>query len=157
MDPGRADALVDLTYGVLILIAVGVMLVVGGPVGAAFGIGVLLAYLVHVAWKMLRFDPQWMTTTVEETVEKTVTEQMEPAVEKTVEQTVAEQVEPAVDESVEQAVAAQVDESVGQAVEEQVDKTVTEQVEPALEETVEDAVSDAVEDADNPTPTDGSD
>ncbi|MFW6435867.1 MAG: hypothetical protein ACOCY1_05745, partial [Halovenus sp.] len=100
MEPGRIDALIDLSYGVLIFVAVVLMAVVGQQTGIAFALGVLVSYALHVVWKMGRFDPEWMTQAVEETVETTVGE--------TVEETVGEQV----DESVER--------SVGEAVEKQV-------------------------------------
>ena len=64
--------MVDLTYGLLIAISVGLIVVAGNAIGLAFGFGVLLSYVIHVVWKMARFDPDWMTTAVKETVEETV-------------------------------------------------------------------------------------
>jgi hypothetical protein len=49
MDPARADFVVDLTYGVLIFVAVGLIVRVGSDVGVAFGIGVIVSYIVHTA------------------------------------------------------------------------------------------------------------
>jgi len=88
MKPVHIDALVDAVYGVLILVAVAVMLVGGGAAGIAFGVGVLISYLIHVFWKMARFDPDWMTR-VEETVE-TVENTVEGTVQETIEETLEE-------------------------------------------------------------------
>lgn len=74
MNPRRVDAIVDLAYGVLIFVAVVLIVWVGTEVGLAFGFGVLVSYAIHVVWKMARFDPDWMTTAVEEVVEETVEE-----------------------------------------------------------------------------------
>ena len=72
MNPSRVDSIVDLTYGLLIAISVALIVIVNQPVGLAFGFGVLISYIIHVVWKMARFDPDWMTTAVKETVEETV-------------------------------------------------------------------------------------
>lgn len=84
MNPRHVDAIVDLTYGVLIFVSILSIILIGTEIGLAFGFGVLISYAVHVTWKMARFDPDWMTTAVEEAVEETV--------EKTVEETVTEQI-----------------------------------------------------------------
>ncbi|WP_336361902.1 hypothetical protein [Halalkalicoccus salilacus] len=84
MNPRHVDAIVDLTYGVLIFVSILSIILIGTEIGFAFGFGVLISYAVHVTWKMARFDPDWMTTAVEEAVEQTV--------EETVEETVNEQI-----------------------------------------------------------------
>jgi len=95
MNPRRVDAAVDLSYGVLIFVAVVLIAAVGARVGVAFGFGVLVSYAIHVVWKMSRFDPEWMTQEVEQTVERTVEETVEEEI-----GTVQEQVE-SVEERVE--------------------------------------------------------
>ena len=84
MNPSQVDTIVDLVYGLLIAISVGLIVVVGTTVGLAFGFGVLVSYVLHVVWKMARFDPNWMTTAVKETVEETVNETVEKTVGETV-------------------------------------------------------------------------
>ncbi|ESS09077.1 MAG: hypothetical protein A07HN63_01287 [uncultured archaeon A07HN63] len=74
MNPRRVDLAVDITYGLLIFLAIILLLRVGTQTGVAFGVGVLLSYLVHVVWKMSRFDPDWMTSEVADVVEKSVEE-----------------------------------------------------------------------------------
>jgi len=39
---------------------------------------VILAWIVHVVWKMARFDPEWMSRAVEEKVEETVDKAAKP-------------------------------------------------------------------------------
>jgi hypothetical protein len=105
VNPTRVDSAVDLLYGLLIAISVGLIVVAGTAIGVAFGFGVLLSYVLHVVWKMARFDPDWMTTavkeTIDETVEKTVDETVEETVKKSVDETVEETVKKSVDETVE--------------------------------------------------------
>jgi len=84
VNPSRVDSIVDLTYGLLIAVSVGLIVLVGSTVGLAFGFGVLLSYLLHVGWKMARFDPDWMRTTVKGTVDETVEERVSETVEGTV-------------------------------------------------------------------------
>ena len=97
LNPVRVDAAVDLAYGTLIVIAIGLIMLVGDAVGIAFGVGVFASYVVHVVWKMARFDPDWMTRAVQESVEEsmgeTVEETVGETVEETVEETVGEQLE----------------------------------------------------------------
>jgi len=69
--------------------SVGLILVVGTQTGLAFGFGVLVSYVIHIVWKMARFDPHWMDSAVKETVDRTV----EEAVDKTVEETVGKSVD----------------------------------------------------------------
>lgn len=133
MNPSRVDSLVDLAYGLLIMVSVGLIVVVGNVVGLAFGFGVLTSYIIHVVWKMARFDPDWMSRAVKETVEETVDETVEKAVGDTV------------DETVEKAVGDTVEETVGETVGETVEKAVGEKVERTVDETVEAAVGEAVE------------
>lgn len=95
MNPRYVDAIIDLTYGALIFVSIGLIVSVGTRVGLAFGFGVLLSYAIHVVWKMARFDPDWMTSAVEETVEEAVEESVQEQVGTVQEQvgTVQEQVE----------------------------------------------------------------
>lgn len=120
LNPVRVDAAVDLAYGALILLAIVLIASLDFGIGIAFGLGVFASYVVHVVWKMARFDPDWMTSAVQETVEET----MEETVEQKMAETVEEQLE---------SVQSQVE-----AVEERVDRRPREdQVEELIEETVE--------------------
>ncbi|QZA88904.1 hypothetical protein K0C01_01685 [Salinarchaeum sp. IM2453] len=82
LNPHRVDIAVDFAYGVLIFIAIVLMLQVGTTAGIAFGIGVFLSYLLHVGWKMARFDPDWMTQEVAESVEETVAEEVDEVIDR---------------------------------------------------------------------------
>lgn len=113
MNPARIDAITDLTYGVLILAAVLSMVVVETLVGVAFGLGVLISYIVHVVWKMSRFDPEWMT--------QEVTERVEESVQEVVEETVAQDIDAASDR-------------ISQELSDQVAESVTDEVERVVEE-----------------------
>ena len=117
MDPRRVDAAVDLSYGVMILIAIVLMVVVGGDIGIAFGLGVLVSYGIHVVWKMARFDPQWMTQVVEESIEDVVGDTVDQSVEETVEETVEEAVEETVGEAVKESVEKAAEETCEEEVE----------------------------------------
>lgn len=138
LNPVRVDAAVDLLYGGLIALSIGLILFLDESVGLAFGIGVFAAYALHVGWKMARFDPDWMTRVVEETVGETVGETVEESVGETVEKTVGETVEAQVGETVEKTVSETVEAQVGETVEktvgETVEKTVGEQLESVEEE-----------------------
>ncbi len=138
MNPSRVDFAVDLTYGLMIFLAIGLILLAGTDVGIAFGLGVLVSYVIHIAWKMARFDPEWMTTELAEEVEDRVTEELE----RTVEDTVGDEVESAVGETVSQ----EVDEMA-----EEVGETVTKQVTENLEETVSEEIDEVIEGQDEST------
>lgn len=84
LNPISVDAAVDLAYGTLILLAIVLIATLEFGIGLAFAMGVFSGYIIHVVWKMARFDPEWMTTAVEETVEETVEEKMAETVEETV-------------------------------------------------------------------------
>jgi len=141
MNPSRVDFLVDVAYGLLIFVAVVLFMLVGDRVGIAFAIGVLLSYLIHVVWKMARFDPDWMTREVAETVAETVDETVEQTVDKevseTVEKTVGETVEKTVGETVEKTVAETVDKEVSETVEKTVDQSVEDTVTKEVSEVIE--------------------
>lgn len=77
MKPGRVDYVVDLAYGAMIFVSVVLIIAVGTRIGVAFGVGVLFSYGIHVAWKMGRFDPEWMTQEVTENVEQTLTQEVD--------------------------------------------------------------------------------
>jgi hypothetical protein len=112
MKPGRVDFVVDLAYGAMIALSVGLIVLVGTAAGIAFGIGVLVSYVIHIGWKMGRFDPDWMTEEVATRVEETVSEDVERTVSETVSKEVdevAEQVSEQVTEEVEQTVADKMD------------------------------------------------
>lgn len=128
MNPNRVDFLVDLAYGVAIAVAIGLVLLVGTEEGIAFGMGVLVSYIIHIGWKMARFDPDWMTREVAQQVEETVSTEVQTAVGDTMSQEVEE-----VAEQVEETVAAEVTEKVEQTVTETVEETVKEEVEGAME------------------------
>jgi len=108
LNPARVDAAVDLAYGALILVAIALIATVEFGIGIAFGVGVFSAYVLHVVWKMARFDPDWMTKAVDDSVERAIDEQvgeqvadsMERAVNGTVEQVVDERVTKQVDETI---------------------------------------------------------
>jgi shikimate kinase len=121
MNPNRVDFLVDLAYGVLILFSVGLILALGTNVGVAFGIGALVSYVVHVVWKMARFDPEWMTREVTEKVEETLTEEVTEEVTESVEEAVTTEVAEEVTEKVEQTVTEEVTENVERTLSEEVD------------------------------------
>lgn len=126
MNPARVDAIIDLAYGALILLAIGLIATLDIRIGLPFGLGVFSSYVLHVVWKMARFDPDWMTKTVEETVDETVGQR----VEETVEQTVGEQLDE---------VQAQVE-----TVDERIDRRPREdQIENLIEESVEDEDAEA--------------
>lgn len=127
MKPAHIDALIDLTYGTLILVSVVLIVYVGTTVGAAFGFGVLASYAVHVVWKMARFDPDWMTREVAERVEETVSEE----VERTVEDTVSREVD---------GVAEQVERTVGDDVAAGIEATVSQQIERTVGEEVDEVI-----------------
>jgi len=113
LNPARVDAAVDLAYGALILLAVALIATVEFGIGIAFGVGVFSAYVLHVVWKMARFDPDWMTSVVGDAVDDSV----ERVLDEQVDDQVADSMERAVDDTVEQVVdervAAQVDETIG--------------------------------------------
>jgi len=113
LNPARVDAAIDLAYGGLILLAIVLIATVEFGIGIAFAVGVFSAYLLHVIWKMARFDPDWMTSVIEDAVD----DSMEQVVEDTMEQAVEDTMERAVDDSVTAAVddrvATQVDETIG--------------------------------------------
>ena len=140
MNPNRVDFLIDLSYGVVLFLSIVLILTVGTSVGIAFGLGALVSYVIHVVWKMARFDPEWMTEKVTESIEETLTEEVTESVgeqvTEEVTETVREQVTEEVSESVEERVAKEVTESVG----EQVTQEVTENVEETLSEEIESIV-----------------
>ena len=76
LNPARVDAAVDLAYGGLIVLAIVLIVTLEFGIGLGFGLGVFSGYVVHVVWKMARFDPDWMTRTVEEKIGETVDEQL---------------------------------------------------------------------------------
>src|SRR6056297_1731168 len=96
LNPARVDAAVDLAYGALILVAIALIATVEFGIGIAFAVGVFSAYVLHIVWKMARFDPDWMTRAVEDAVDE--------ALDDSVEQAVEDSVDEALDDSVEQAV-----------------------------------------------------
>lgn len=88
-----ADLYVDLTYGLLLFVGIVAMIFFQQYLSAVmFGVGVMLSYAVHVAWRMARFDP------VDEKVENVVEDKFEE-IEETVEATVGDTVEKTVESS----------------------------------------------------------
>ncbi len=114
MNPNRVDLLIDLTYGVLILVSIVLIVVVQFGIGIGFGVGVIVSYLIHVTWKMARFDPEWMTREVTEKIEETVTREVTESV----------------GERVAREVSKDVEEKVAQEVTESIEETVTEEITP---------------------------
>lgn len=82
MNPRRVDYVIDLAYGLMIFVSVILIISVGTGVGVAFGVGVLISYAIHVAWKMARFDPEWMTKEVTESVETTLTQEIDEVIDR---------------------------------------------------------------------------
>lgn len=115
MNPARVDLIVDLTFGLLIFVAVVLVVVGGSTIGIGFGAGVLVSYMVHVGWKMSRFDPDWMSRQVAGQVEEAVSEEIE----NTVEVTIGKEIDVA---------AKQVEETLTEEVSETVKKTVSEEM-----------------------------
>ena len=72
LSPAKVDAAADIAYGLLIVLAIVLIATFEFGIGIAFALGVFSAYVVHVVWKMARFDPDWMTRTVEETMEEQI-------------------------------------------------------------------------------------
>jgi len=128
LNPVRVDAAVDLAYGGLILLAIALIATFEFGIGIAFGLGVFSAYVLHVVWKMARFDPDWMTAALEETVEDAVDDSVGRAVDDTVERAVDDSVERVVDDSLEEAMGVKVEQQVDETIGDQLD-TVQEQVE----------------------------
>ena len=128
MNPSRVDFIIDLAYGVLLFLAIVLIVTAGTGIGIAFGLGALVAYIIHVGWKMARFDPEWMSKEVTENIEETLTEE--------VTETVGEKVTEEVTESVEETVTEEVTEEVTESVEENVTQEVSENVERALSEEI---------------------
>jgi hypothetical protein len=93
LNPARVDALVDLAYGSLIALSVALIATLDTNVGIAFGVGVFASYIVHVVWKMARFNPDWMTQAVQETVEESIDETIEQRVEEALEPTLEGQLD----------------------------------------------------------------
>ncbi|KMT45808.1 hypothetical protein EL22_27460 [Halostagnicola sp. A56] len=133
MNPSRVDFLVDLAYGLMIFVSVVLFNFVGTRVGIAFGLGVMISYVIHVVWKMARFDPEWMTKEVTQNVEDTLTREVDEVIDKleTVNERVdrrprAEEVEETVDQKVDETVDEKVDETVDKKVDQTVDEKVVE-------------------------------
>ncbi|RQG97395.1 hypothetical protein [Natrarchaeobius oligotrophus] len=100
MNPRRVDAIIDLAYGGLILVSIVLIATLDLRIGLTFALGVFASYVLHVVWKMARFDPEWMTSVVRETVEESVQETVGEAVEESVEEAVGETVERTIEETV---------------------------------------------------------
>ena len=129
MNPNRVDFLIDLAYGVLLFFSIVLIVSVGTGIGIAFGLGALVSYIIHVAWKMARFDPAWMTAEVAESVGEKVTEEVSENVEEKVAQEVSENVE----EKVAQEVTESVEEKVTQEVTESVEATLSEDIDSIID------------------------
>ena len=149
LNPARVDAAVDLAYGGLILLAIALIATVEFGIGIAFAVGVFSAYVLHVVWKMARFDPDWMTSVVEDAVDEAVGDSVEQAVEDSMEQTVDDTVEQAVEDSMEQTVDDTVEQVVDERVATQVDETIGDQLD-TVQAQVE-AVDDRLDSAGEPT------
>jgi hypothetical protein len=122
MHPNRVDFAVDLAYGLLLFLAIVLIVTVGTGIGIAFGLGALVSYVVHVVWKMARFDPEWMTEEITERVEETLADEVTESVGEQVAAEVTENVTDQVTEEVTENVTDQVTETVGEQVEEMVEQ-----------------------------------
>ncbi|EMA66763.1 hypothetical protein C468_04027, partial [Halorubrum kocurii JCM 14978] len=61
VSPARVDAVTDIAYGALIALSIVLIATLdANNIGVAFGVGVFASYVVHVVWKMARFDPDWI-------------------------------------------------------------------------------------------------
>ncbi|MCY4731825.1 hypothetical protein KY092_14795 [Natronomonas gomsonensis] len=136
MNPSRVDFMVDMAYGLLLLVAIVLIATGSTGIGIAFGLGALVSYAVHVAWKMARFDPDWMTKEVTENIEESLTEE--------VSENVGEKVTEEVTESVEEKVTEEVTENVGEKVTQEVTENVGEKVTQEVTESVEEKVAEEV-------------
>jgi hypothetical protein len=147
MNPARVDLVVDIAYGVVIFAAVVFILQVGTAVGVAFGLGALISYIIHIGWKMGRFDPDWMTREVAEKVERTVSEEVET----TVKDTMSEEVETTVKDTMSEEVEATVKDTMSEEVDsvaEKVEESIGEEVSDTIEETVNEEMAEAMADVD---------
>jgi len=98
----KIDIWADLSYGVLLAIGIGSMMLSNNNMAAVtFGLGVLFAYGVHVAWRMAHFNDS-IEDRVETQVEESVTEAMEGTVEDQIEGVVEEQIEESIEENLSQ-------------------------------------------------------
>ncbi|MBX0288296.1 hypothetical protein EGH22_18350 [Halomicroarcula sp. F28] len=113
VSPVRVDAAVDLAYGALILLAIVLIATVEFGIGIAFGVGVFSAYVLHVVWKMARFDPDWMRSAVEDAVDDSVERVMDEQVGEQVEDSMEQVVDGTVEQVVDERVGQQVDETIG--------------------------------------------
>jgi|GEM_PF-1523240 len=113
LNPARVDAAIDLAYGGLILVAIALIATVEFGIGIAFAVGVFSAYILHVVWKMARFDPDWMTSVVEDAVDDAVDDAMGDSVEQVVEDSMERTVNGSVEQVVDERVATQVGETIG--------------------------------------------
>jgi len=115
VNPSRIDSVVDLAYGGLILLSVVLIVTHGTAVGIAFGLGVLVASVVHVGWRMARFDPAWMTEAVTENIEETITEEVTETVGDEVTDEGTENVAVEVTESVEESLTEEIETLTGRS------------------------------------------
>jgi divalent metal cation (Fe/Co/Zn/Cd) transporter len=133
MNPNRVDFLIDLAYGVLLFFSIVLIVYVGTGIGIAFGLGALVSYVIHVGWKMARFDPQWMTEEVAENIEETITEEVTESVGEKVTEEVTEEVTESVGEKVTREVTENVEEQVAQEVTESVEATLSEDIDSIID------------------------
>jgi preprotein translocase subunit SecF len=144
MNPSRVDFMVDMAYGLLLLVAIVLIATGSTGIGIAFGLGALVSYAVHVAWKMARFDPDWMTKEVTENIEESLTEEVSESVGEKVTEEVTEEVTENVGEKVTQEVTESVEEKVTEEVSESVGEKVTQEVTESVEEKVAEEVTQEV-------------
>lgn len=145
MNPSRVDFMVDMAYGLLLLVAIVLIATGSTGIGIAFGLGALVSYAVHVAWKMARFDPDWMTKEVTENIEESLTEEVSENVGEKVTEEVTESVEEKVTEEVTESVGEKVTQEVTESVEEKVAEEVTQEVTQEVTENVEQTLSEEID------------
>ena len=158
MNPNRVDFLIDLAYGVLLFFAIVLIVYVGTGIGIAFGLGALVSYIIHVGWKMARFDPQWMTEQVTESIEETLTEEVTESVGEKVTEEVTQNVEETVTEEVTESVEATLSEDIDSIIDrlEEVNERIDRRPrKDEIEESVGEVTEDAADERDGESTADG--
>ena len=96
VDPRHVDAIIDIAYGALILLAIILIATLEFGIGIAFGLGVFSAYILHVIWKMGHFNSQFIVQAAEDSVSETIEKQVSEVqshVEDVIDETVEEELE----------------------------------------------------------------
>ena len=158
MNPSRVDFIIDLAFGVLLFFAIVLIVYVGTGIGIAFGLGALVSYIIHVGWKMARFDPQWMTEQMTESIEETLTDEVTESVGEKVTEEVAQNVEEKVAQEVTESVEATLSEDIDSIIDrlEEVNERIDRRPrKDEIEEGVGEATGDAADERDGTSTADG--